>query len=333
MKRWSALLCMILGCAAAAAAQDLRPIGSDLSTLLQGVGQSVIENLQQSVLADNGVGAASLGSSRFYVGITLGATLSHGLLGFVNTPNEFQVLNVNGLITNNLPGSLSGLYTTAQTFFPDPNLKLTFGLRPVAGIEVLGTFSILPDALTNTITKAAKVSGTTLNSLSAGLLVRKVFMEDTGPFPAVSLGVGYTYANFNAGYSINNFSQGFGGDTLTLGGNLKLGWTLNTAGIELDISKRLLVFVPYLKIIPWYQWASFSGSIDNFTADLSSGGTPITPTYGAGSPSATITQNDIGFLLDAGVEVALGGFRLVPSGSYDILTNTFSANLSARGQF
>lgn len=328
MKRWCAVFCIIAGCAAAGFAQDLRPVGADLSTLLGGIGQSVITNLQQSVLADNGVGSASLGDSHFYVGITLGAALSHGILGFVNNPNEFQILNVNGLITSNLPSSLAGYYTTSQTFFPDPNFKVTFGVRLMMGIEVFGTFSIFPEALTD-----ALVQNVTFNTLSAGVLVRKVMIEDSGPFPAMSLGVGYTYANLNAGYSINNFSQNFSGDTLTLGGNLKMGWTLNTAGFELDVSKRLLIFVPYLKFMPWYQWASFSGSIDNFTANLSSGGSPVTPTYGAGSPLANITLNDIGFLMDFGVEIALGGFKLVPSGSYDILTNTLSVNLSMRGQF
>jgi len=328
MKRWCAVFCIIVACAVGGAAQDLRPVGADLSTLLGGIGQSVITNLQQAVLADNGVGSASLGDSHFYVGITMGAALSHGILGFVNNPNEFQVLNVNGLITNNLPSSLVGYYNTAQTFFPDPNFKLTFGVRLLMGIEAFGTFSIFPEALTN-----ALFQNVTFNTLSVGLFVRKVMMEDKGAFPAVSLGVGYTYASLNAGYSINNFSQGLSGDTLTLGGNLKMGWTLNTAGFELDVSKRLLVFVPYLKFMPWYQWASFSGSIDNFTASLSSGGSPVTPTYGAGTPQANITLNDIGFLMGFGVEIALGGFKLVPNGSYDILTNTLSVNLSLRGQF
>lgn len=326
MKKWCTVVCFLVGCAAGASAQDLAPVDTDLSTLLQGLGQSVITNLQQSVLADNGVGPASLGRSRFYFGITLGATMSHGLLGFVDTPNEWQVLNVNGLITNNLPSSLSGYYNTAKSFFPDPNVKLAIGFRPIDGIELLGTFSIIPEVLTDALTKLGNVGGITFNSLSAELLVRKVLLEDSGPFPAISLGVGYAYANLNAGYSINNFTQMIGGSTLSLGGNLRLGWTLNTAGVELDASKRLWIFTPYVKLMPWYQWASYSGGIDNFTQSIASG-------YGGFAPSASITLNDIGFLMDGGVEIALGGFKLVPNGSYDILDNTFSVNLSLRGQF
>lgn len=333
MKRWCALICFMASCTGEAFAQDLRPFGRDLSTLLQGIGESVLTNFQQSVLADDGVGTASLGSSRFYFGLTLGATLSSGLLGFVDNPNEFQVLNVNGLITNNLPSSLAGAYTAAKTFFPDPNLKLAVGFRPFAGIELLGTFSIIPEALANELTRLAHVNGTTLSSLSAGILVRKVLVEDRGPFPAVSLGIGYVYADLNAGYSIGSFSQSFSGDTLTLGGRLRLDWTLNTAGVELDLSKRFWIFTPYLRFMPWYEWASFSGGIDAFTAVLTSGGATIAPTYGPGTPSAAITRNDISFLVAGGVEIALGGFRLVPNGSYDILNRTASANVSMRGQF
>ena len=324
MKKWIVVLVAIVGCAVAASAQDLRPVGADLSTLLGGLGQSVITNLQQAVLSDNGVGVASLGNHHFYFGMSVGAALSHGLLGFVNNPGEFQVLDINGLITNNLPSSLSSYYSAAQSFFPDPNLKVTLGVRLLAGIEVFGIFSIVPEALPD-----AFVQNVTFNSLTAGVLVRKVLIEDSGYAPAISLGVGYTYANLNAGYSINNFSQNLSGSTLTLGGNLKMGWTLNTAGLELDVSKRLLIFVPYVKFMPWYQWASFSGSIDNFTANLSSG----SPTYPAGNPSSNITLNDISFLMGFGVEIELGPFRLVPNGSYNIATNTLSANLSMRGQF
>ncbi|HUX20288.1 MAG TPA: hypothetical protein VMW69_03545, partial [Spirochaetia bacterium] len=168
------LLAFLCGFGGALSAQDFTPVTNDLSSMLGAIGDSIVPYVQQTVLADDGIGAASLGKSRFFIGGSLGATFAPGLLGTVSDPARYQVLDITGLL-NTLVGqvsggssSASGYIDTLKTFFPDPDTKFVMGIRTVDGIEVLGTFSILPQFLTDFGTGLAKISGVTLNALSAG---------------------------------------------------------------------------------------------------------------------------------------------------------------------
>lgn len=325
-----------------AGAQDLRPLGSDITTLLSGIGESLLPNMQQNLLADDGIGAASMGSSHFFVGLEGGVTFgSPGLLAVLTeTPTPFQLIDVGGLVKNlGSDPTVGGYLTTLEnlSYFPYPEGKLVVGVKPAFGIEVVGTFFILPQALTNLATGLAGLSnsGIEFNNLGATVHIRKVLIEDKGGFPAVSIGVGYAYSNFHASYQLPTQTQSFAGYTLTYGGTLALDASLNSVGIDLSISKRFAIFTPYINIAPWYQWASYSGAIttkDFFSLKDSSGNTPgglIPPN----TPDAEISINNLSFILSGGIEINLGGFALVPAGSFDLGTKNFSANISSRFQF
>lgn len=328
------LFALLCGFGGTISAQDFTPINNDLSSMLGAIGQSILPNVQQTVLADQGIGAASLGNSRFFIGGSLGASFPpDGLLGKMSNAS-YQVLDIQGLIStieSQLPGGASSVgpyIDKLKTFFPDPDTKLVFGFRTVYGIEVLGNFSILPQFLTNFGTGLIPSKPSiTLNALSAGIRVRKTLIEDTGGFPAISIGAGYQFANFNVGYTLGSASLGSGSYTLDLtNAAIKLGTVVNTAGIDLGISKKLLIFTPYLRFMPWYSWGSFNSTFGPFSVSV--GGTPSTI-----SPSSTFSESGLSLLLAGGVEINLGKFALVPAGSYNILDNTWSANLSTRLQF
>ncbi len=327
------LFALLCGFGGTISAQDFTPVTNDLSTMLGAIGQSILPNVQQTVLADQGIGSASLGDSRFFIGGSLGASFPPGLLGTMSDPSRYQVLDITGLI-NTMVGQIAGGSTTAstyvdklKTFFPDPDTKIVFGFRTIYGIEVLGNFSILPQFLTNFGTGLAGISGVTLNALSTGVRVRKTLIEDNGGFPAISIGAGYQFANFNAEYTLGSASLGSGSYTLDLtGAKISLGTVVNTAGIDLSISKRLLIFTPYLRVMPWYSWGRFDSSFGPFSVSI--GGSPSTI-----SPASAFTDSGLSLLLAGGVEIHLGKLALVPAGSYNILNNTWSANLSTRLQF
>jgi len=324
-----------------AGAQDLRPLGTDMGTLLTGFGESIMPNLQQNVLSDDGIGAASMGKSRFFVALEGGATFgSPGLLApLAQSPTPFQLIDVNGLITNFVTDPTASSYISkieSMGYFPYPDTKVVVGVKPAYGIEIIGTFAILPQGLTDFATGLASLgsAGIQLSTLSASLHVRKVLIEDAGGFPAVSVGAGYAYTSFHAGYTLPNQTQTIsGGYTLTYGGPITLDSRLNTAGVDLTLSKRFLVFTPFVQVSPWYQWSTFTGSMDLSGVTLTSGGVPVAGVILPTSPAITLSLNNLSFVVSGGVEVNLGGFALVPAGSFDLSNKNFSANLSTRFQF
>jgi hypothetical protein len=323
-----------------AGAQDLRPLGTDMGTLITGFGNSIMPNLQQNVLADDGVGAASIGKSRFFVALEGGATFgSPGLLApLAQTPTPFQLIDVNGLIANFVTDpTASGYISTikSMSYFPYPDAKVVFGVKPAFGIEIIGSFAIMPQGLTDFATGLASLgsAGIQLSTLSASLHVRKVLIEDGGALPAVSIGAGYAYTSFHAGYTLPTQTQIVSGYTLTYGGPITLDSHLNTAGVDLTLSKRFFVFTPFVQVSPWYQWASFSGTMDLSGVTLTSGGVPVAGMIPPTSPAISLSLDSLSFIVSGGVEVNLGGFALVPAGSFDLSNKNFSANLSTRFQF
>jgi hypothetical protein len=337
------LLILLIPCMAPA--QDLDPIIRDLSAMFEGVGNDILPYLQQTVIAGEGIGRASIGTdSRFYAGFSLGSTFSPGILTFLDEENYFEMLNVSGLLDGALGASEgdSTILDTFSTFFFFPTLRLTAGVRLPLGMDVSALFSIIPGALTGAIANAAGFPGIELRQFNLGVRLRKVLIHDEDGFPAVSIGAGYTYASFGAGFNIGEtlgsaFTQEIGGNYLSLDGAINMETAVHTAGVDFILSKKLLVFYPFIKISPWYQWGRYNGSIDGFKAafytneDLS--GTPIVETGEGDDPTSLLTKNDLSLILAAGFEVALGKFVLTPSGSFDVGTKRFHANLSMRLQF
>lgn len=337
------LVCLVLLLAVVipnAGAQNLTDLGTDMSTLLSGIGESVLPNMQQNLLAGQGIGAATMGASKFYVGLEGGVTFgSPGLLAVLTqSPTPFKLIDASGLIGNlSSSSTLNNYLQTAEnlSYFPYPDGKLLVGVQPLHGLEIIGTFWTVPQAVTNLLTRAIGqgASGIELNTLSASVRVRKTLLEDKGGFPAISIGAGYGYARFHTAYGLPTQTQPFSTYTLTYGGQITIDSTLNTAGVDLSVSKRLLIFTPYLQVSPWYEWASFTGTIPNFASNVTLTPTPSSGYVPPAQPNATITINDLSILLSGGVEINLGGFSLVPAGSFDLATKNLSANIASRVQF
>lgn len=277
---------------------------------------------------------ASLGDSRFYFGFSAGAILSDGILVFVDDPDYFDLLDVGGLVNTMLSElgdeSISGLYETAKTLFPYPNLRLALGVRLFAGIETLLTFSIIPQAIADIIVGfVPDMAGLELSHMNIGVRLRKTLLQDTGGFPALSVGAGYNYSDFNFKFPLE-FTQPISGQDLNLAGDISLATGLHTAGVDVALSKRLAFFIPFISISGWYQMTNLVAAAD-FQATLGPVEAPLLDETIA--PEATRLIQDLSFLLRGGFELKLGPIHLVPEATYNLGTGFFSADIGLRFQF
>lgn len=321
---------------------DLTPLSNDLSSLLEGLGMETIPYLQQSAMLGEGIGRAHMGDgSPFFFAFSLGATFSPGILTFIDENNSnFELLNMYGLI-NELSGgdpAFGQTLATFKTFMFYPQTRFAIGVQLPLRIELIGMFSILPQFLTTAVTGLVNepmINGLQLNRMNAGLRVRKVLLADGGGFPAVSLGLGYTYSNFNAGLVLPFPAQSFTGFALNLTGTLALNTSLHSFGVDVGISKKLAIFYPYLRASGWYQWATYAGSVNDFSASLTeeTTGTVLASIDSATAPIvSSLAVRDMTFLVETGIEIALGGFIMTPGGSYNFGTKSFDASLGFRLQ-
>ena len=335
MKKILIAVILILAVIGTASAQDLRPIGRDISALLEGLGEDIAPYLQQTALSGEGIGRASFGEdSRWFIAGSLGATFTGGILTFIEPTNSnFETLNVYNVMTDTAGADLLG---TLQSFFLLPSLRLSFGIRFPLGIETIFQGSFIPAALIGAIANAAGLPDAAFGSLNLGFRARKVIMEDSGGFPAVSLGVGYNFANTHGSVTIPDFNQDFGSYYLLLAGTLAFNTYVHTVGLDLGISKKLSIFYPFFKVSPYYQWTYYSGDIENFNAGFYNSGTDaeiVTAADQGIDPGAVVAISDLSLLLSAGFELVLGKFIIMPAASFDVGTAKFHANLAFRLHF
>ncbi|MFW5768456.1 MAG: hypothetical protein ACOCYA_00230 [Spirochaetota bacterium] len=333
MKKILIAVILIFAVIGAASAQNLSPIERDITALLEGLGEDIAPYLKQTALSGEGIGRASFGEgSRWFIAGSLGSTFTGGLLTFVEPTNSsFEALNVYNVITTAVGTDLLG---TLQSFFMLPSLRLSFGIRLPLGIETIVQGSFIPAALVGALANAVGLPDTAFGTLNLGLRVRKVLMEDSGGFPAVSLGVGYNFANTHGSLAIPEVSQDIGGDWLLLSGDLVFNTHLHTVGLDLGISKKLSIFYPFFKVSPYYQWTTYTGNIESLNLGFytNQDGTGEIVSTDSIDP-AVVAIRDLSLLLSAGFELVLGKFIIMPAASFDVGTAKFHANLAFRLHF
>ncbi|MFP4564427.1 MAG: hypothetical protein ACLFRY_14085 [Spirochaetia bacterium] len=333
MKKILIAVILIFAVIGAASAQNLSPIERDITALLEGLGEDIAPYLKQTALSGEGIGRASFGEgSRWFIAGSLGSTFTGGLLTFVEPTNSsFEALNVYNVITTAVGTDLLG---TLQSFFMLPSLRLSFGIRLPLGIETIVQGSFIPAALVGALANAVGLPDTAFGTLNLGLRVRKVLMEDSGGFPAVSLGVGYNFANTHGSLAIPEVSQDIGGDWLLLSGDLVFNTYLHTVGLDLGISKKLSIFYPFFKVSPYYQWTTYTGNIESLNLGFytNQDGTGEIVSTDSIDP-AVVAIRDLSLLLSAGFELVLGKFIIMPAASFDVGTAKFHANLAFRLHF
>jgi hypothetical protein len=292
----------------------------------------MLDVMQQSALLGEGVGDAVLGDfPHLYFAASTGTVFAGGIAKVIDAvPTPFQVLNVGGILQSALSGmggkTATDLYTLSRSFFIYPNARISFGVGTAGGVEVTGQVSYWPQLFTDGVGGLAGLTGLTLNHLNAGLRVRAALLADSGAFPAVSIGAGYVFSSFGLGYNLSSLpAMNVSGVDLDFSqASFALQTYLHSAGIDLTVSKRLLVFVPFFRVSSWYQWGFYDASLSHFRATL---GNTVDV-----SPASHLTAMDLAILLSGGIGLKLGGFGLTIGASYNPKTNQPAAELSLSGQ-
>ncbi|MBN1698101.1 MAG: hypothetical protein JW881_11355 [Spirochaetales bacterium] len=317
--------------------QTLEPVIDDLSNFFYEFGKETLIPMFQNELSGCGIGNADFDDDdTFYFGASLGANLTNGIFKFVNEENSaFDLLDVNyfvSTIMEDAPDFVGDGYDFFQTFFLFPNFRLAAGFPFFFDTEMTILFSILPGILTDWIADLAAYGGLEASSLNAGIRLRKVLLKDAGWFPAISLGLGYTFSYFHINIPVPEFEQDMEGDILRLSGTLFLDNMLNTVGVDLNLSKKFGIFVPFVKLSPYFQWASYHGGMSDFYAEIedSIGDTIVDSTT---SPEGEIFLYEISMVLTFGFELVFGDYILFPYSTFDLSTNNVTVNLEMRSEF
>ena len=313
---------------------DLTPLYDEFAVIFDELGKDTLPYLQQFGLIMDGTGRAEVGKSLF-ISLSAGAVFTPGIATFRAGDNPLSYFDLDAMVGGELAeGSLEkSLYDGSKTFFLDPGLRLSIGLALANGIEFWGHFGIIPQPVADLVGGLAGIDGLELNRLNAGGRLRFVLVRDQPGLPAISLGVGYTYTQFNLGLDLAAVPLGdidFSGFSVALGGTLFANTRLHTAGVELALSKKLLIFAPFLRLGAWYQWASYTAGIENLGLTLTPptppGGTPVAVT-GTLNPSEQ-SINDLSFVIPGGLELVLGKVSLILQGSYDTASAAPAASTS-----
>ena len=257
-----------------------------------------------------------------------------GILSFVEPTNAgFDTLNVYGLFEEILSASAAAgnAIDSVQNFFPYPISRAALGFRLPAGLEAMVDFSIFPQFLTNTAVGAANkwggltLSDVQLNALHVGSRVRKVLLQDAPGIPAISVGAGYSYSGFNIGYDFGQIDPvetviGF----LHFAGELYLQNRIHSFGLDLQVSKNLGFFVPFVGISPYYQLSSFSGGVGTtespFVAfvDYDGVGEDHDIDYNGDDPATALVDNDLSFLVFGGFDLVFGRLAMEVHAAYNV---------------
>jgi hypothetical protein len=320
--------------ATAATVPDLTPLYQELGIVLDQLGKDTLPHLQQFGLMMDGSGKAEIGKGLFF-SVSAGTVFTPGIATFRDAvPSPLHFLDFNGLLgtsISSLGPAVQGVYAGSAKFFLDPGLRVAAGFALAQGIEVWGHFGIIPNVvgsvagLIPSFPTALKTAE--FDRLNAGGRVRFVLVHDQKGLPAVSLGVGYTYTQFNLLLpSVGSLLSGgiaiAPGISLGLSGDLYARTRLHTAGVELDISKQLLFVAPFLRFGAWYQWASYEAGIANFAVTL--GGSALPGTEALQGASQQI--RDLAFVAAGGLEFVLGKLGIILQGSFDTASATPAAN-------
>ena len=341
MKKVLVVLLLVTVLGTGVVAQDLQLLGQDVRTFVNGLGADLLPGLSQAAMWGRFPGSAVYPTdSNFFVTLSAGTILTSGILDYPDpdsAENPFEVLNLPRILTDVLAdaGGPGDLLSGAQSLFPLPIARIAAGFRLPADVELMVDLAGFPQLITGFAAGLAGLPGVEFNALHIGTRVRKGVLKDAGPFPAVSIGGGYSYSGFRIGYDLSTIggsptfpehgSTPIGSWELFLKGDLNMGSRIHSFGIDLQASKAFGFFVPFIGLSPYYQIASFYGNIggpDGRGFDAFIATDPSNPArnveYTAAAPVARWIDNDLTLLLHGGFDLVFGGFVIEVHGSWAV---------------
>ncbi len=329
MKRLLLIVMVIVVAAGAGFSQNLTVLDDDFNIFLGSLGEHLLPHLQQTAVNGISTGDASVPAYRsFTIGTSLGAVLDlQGWDEAIDPPPEYELLPLNEIVNPLIEEAGGTVQTIYEGFIPYPLSRLTLG-GTIAGWQILGTAAWVPNALAGWGLSlggeaTANFSGLEFSILNLGGQVRKTLVEDAPGFPAITAGLGYTYAGFDFAFPLTDditsqITNVVPGAEVPDSMSLFVDTTIHTAGLELAISKKLAFFVPFIAVTPYFQQSTFSAGIKNF--DLTVGGTSYQEQSGGSEPGATVNLYDFALAARGGFDLVFGGFGLFLHGQYSLTT-------------
>lgn len=306
-----------LGSTLSAAAVDLNQFQTDFTTLMNGIARDVAPTLRLGALSGDLQGDATIDHFSF-TPLGFGFTAADGIARVLQPgAADWQfVLPLADLVNDNLG---SNNFFERLMAYPATKTAIGFGWN-TWDFTVSGTY--FPQSLTALAVDAAESdSSGTLHKLkpqfsygNLGFQVRKTIVADSGPtswVPALSLGAGYHYTFFDMGVTLSSLSD-LGLSATTVGENQ----TLDMSGpfhvtlsshvftTDLQLSKHLLFFTPYVKLTGAYQNSTFTGDAD-MTAVITDSSNPLNNSEQKITAKPSVTVSDFAFLFTSGLEINL----------------------------
>jgi hypothetical protein len=331
MKRAIVVSLVALICVAGVFGQDITLIGQDFENLIQQLGQELLPNFEQAAVWGAFPGLAVMPEdTRFFMSFTTGALLGGGVFTFATPDNpDFDVLDVGSLVEEILDTSgwdrAANFFEGMQGFFPYPILRTALGMRFPSGLEGMVDIAGFPQFITGWVAGLVDQDSIKLSALHLGSRIRMPILTGGGPFPALSIGAGYSYAWTKIGYDLSEVGTvSVAAGELHLGGELLVQSNIHSFGIDLHLSKAFGVFVPFIGLSPYYQIARFAGNVGNETTfeagldvDTPPDGT-VDSTYFGTHPDTAWVDNDLSLLLFGGFDLSFPKFALEVHASWSI---------------
>ncbi len=332
--------------ASVSADTDLTKLYNELEVFFEEIGEDTTPHLQSYGLIMEGTGAAEIGP-HFFFSLSAGSAFMPGILTFRAGENPFSIFNIGKLLGDAVPATspiASTIYGLSETFFLNPGTRLSVGLGFKNGLEFFGYFGIIPQFAVDLVVPLIPqegLDGLTFNRFNAGLRARKVLISDGNGFPAISLNAGYTISQFNAGADSLELlpTEGleFSGYDLNLAGALSFNTSMHSAGIELNISKKLGFFVPFVRFGAWQQWTNYTAGINGLTITMieqvEEPQVPEELEVTGTDPEATLSIRDLSFIPVGGFELQFGKFSFILYGSYNTASGAAAADVSLQFRF
>lgn len=245
MKKLLGILVLILGFSSVLVAQDLSGLVSDFDALLTGITQDVAPTLPLSALGGEAIADATIdGFILVFPG--LGITLGDGLGTVLADPDKVWDF---ALAMPSLLRNMADFDMGDYKIIPYPNLKVALGFGIGNDMDLILSGMYLPaDLISEQAGAAVKEFSPRLGFSNIGVRVRKTIFKDKDLQPAVSLGLGYTYAGSEIGLTLKDQTMDMGGQDLVLNGAFNFATQVHILAFDFHVSKHMILFTPYAKL-------------------------------------------------------------------------------------
>lgn len=276
MKRWIALLLLVLFTISFSFGQDLNGFARDFEALMNNVTRKISPALQMNSLAGDVVGDATIDHFMLIVP-AIGISTTDGIASILEPgAYEWSLISFPELIESQLDSEdsvvdIMNMVETRLMVYPSIKIGLGFALPKKTDVIITGMAlpSMLTDELVGLAGNTLKKQDISLGMLNVGIEARKTIIQNSKKTPALSLGLLYNYGSFNLGFNKFSLSGLTGedielteGQTLDLEGKLAFDTRVHNLGGTVHLSKHLLIFTPYVKLSGIWQHSVAKNTTD-----------------------------------------------------------------------